>query len=146
MAAAMAIVRSLDRNQNRGPILITTNWAKSIFFRLNFVKRKDSSTSKMTTENFEAVKEKFLLASCRGGDEKGLSWVGLQLGPNGNQCCPRIVVDYGRKGIKAIWYCSNEWQVTDYCSILKYNGGRVPASTGHLPGENTFLSPSLQVS
>ena len=64
MAAAMAIVRSSDRNllfENGGPISITTNWAKSLLFRLNFVKRRGSSTAKMTRENFEAVKEQLLL-------------------------------------------------------------------------------------
>ena len=64
MAAATAIVRSSDRNllsENEGPISITTNWAKSLLFRMNFVERRGISTAKMTVENFEAVKEQFLL-------------------------------------------------------------------------------------
>ena len=46
MAAATAIVRS-DRNllsENGGSISITPNWAKFLLCRLNFVKRKGSST------------------------------------------------------------------------------------------------------
>lgn len=41
MAAATAIVKRADRNllaENGGPISITTNWAKSLLYRLNFVK------------------------------------------------------------------------------------------------------------
>ena len=43
MAAATAIVRSSNRNllvENRGLISITTNWAKFLIFRLNFVERR----------------------------------------------------------------------------------------------------------
>ena len=42
MAAATAIVRKSDRNllaENGGPITITNNWAKSLLYRMNFVKR-----------------------------------------------------------------------------------------------------------
>ena len=64
MAAATTIVRRADRNllaENGGPIMITNNWAKSLLYRLNFVKQRGSSTSKMMVENFETVKEQFLL-------------------------------------------------------------------------------------
>ena len=64
MAAAMAIVRRADRNllaEHGGPITITTNWAKSLLYRMNFVKRRGSSTAKMTVKHFEAIKEQFLL-------------------------------------------------------------------------------------
>ena len=64
MAAATAIVRKADRNllaENGGPITITSNWAKSLLYRMNFVKRRGSSTAKMTVTNFEAVKEQFVL-------------------------------------------------------------------------------------
>ena len=64
MAAATAIVKKADRNllaENRGPITIASNWAKSLLYRINFVKRRGSSTAKMTVTNFEAVKEQFVL-------------------------------------------------------------------------------------
>ena len=64
MTAATAIVRKSDRNPlagNGGPITITSNWAKSLLGRMNFVRRRGSSTAKMTVTNFEAVKEQFLL-------------------------------------------------------------------------------------
>ena len=64
MAAATAIVRKADRNllaENGGPITITSNWAKSLLYWMNFVKRRGSSTAKMTVTNFEAVKEQFVL-------------------------------------------------------------------------------------
>ena len=38
-----------------------SNWAKSFLYRMNFVKRRGSSTEKMIVANFEAVKEKLVL-------------------------------------------------------------------------------------
>ena len=64
IAATTAIVRRSDRNllsENGGPITLTNNWAKSLLYRLNFVKRRGSSTAKMTVKNFEELKEQFLL-------------------------------------------------------------------------------------
>ena len=64
MAAAMAIVRKADRNllgENGGPITITNNWAKSLLYRMNFVKRRGSSTAKLTVANFETLKEQFII-------------------------------------------------------------------------------------
>ena len=64
MAAATAIVRRADRNllsENGGPIDITVNWAKSLLYRMGFVKRRGSTAMKMTVTNFERIKEQFLL-------------------------------------------------------------------------------------
>ena len=64
MAAATAIVRKADRNllgENGGPITITNNWAKSLLYRMNFVKRRGSSTAKLTVANFETLKEQFII-------------------------------------------------------------------------------------
>ena len=65
IAAATAIMRKADRNllaENGGHISITSNWAKSLLYRMNFVKRRGSSTAKLTVANFEAVKEQFINA------------------------------------------------------------------------------------
>uniref|UniRef100_A0A1X7UVR0 HTH CENPB-type domain-containing protein n=1 Tax=Amphimedon queenslandica TaxID=400682 RepID=A0A1X7UVR0_AMPQE len=62
-AAATAIVRKTDRNLlagNGGPIVITTGWAKSLLYRLNFVKRRGSSAAKITVSNFEELKQQYL--------------------------------------------------------------------------------------
>ena len=64
MAAATAIVKKADRNllaDNGGLIIITSNWAKSLLHRMNFVKKRGSSTAKLSVTNFEAVKEQFVL-------------------------------------------------------------------------------------
>ena len=64
VAAATAIVRKADRNliaEHGGPITINKDWAKSLLFRINFVKRRGSSTAKMPVANFEAVKEQFVI-------------------------------------------------------------------------------------
>ena len=61
---ATAIVRKADRNfltENGGPITVMSNWAKSIPYMMNFVKRRESSTAKMTVASFKAVKEQFVL-------------------------------------------------------------------------------------
>ena len=63
MASATAIVRRADRNllsENGGPIAITANWAKSLLYRMNFVKRRGSTAMKMTPENFDNIKEQFI--------------------------------------------------------------------------------------
>ena len=60
MAAATAIMRKAYRNllaENGGPITVTSNWEKSLLYRMNFVKRRGSYTAKMTVANFEVVKE-----------------------------------------------------------------------------------------
>ena len=58
MATAIAIVRKAE---NGGPITVTSNWAKSILYRMNFVERRGSSYAKITVANFEVVKEQFVL-------------------------------------------------------------------------------------
>lgn len=63
IAAATAIVRSEDWNllaENGGPIMLTRNWAKSLLFHLNYVKRRGSSTAKIMVHNFDELKEQFL--------------------------------------------------------------------------------------
>ena len=63
MASATAIVRRADRNllsENGGPIAITANWAKSLLYRMNFVKRRGSTAMKMTPEKFDNIKEQFI--------------------------------------------------------------------------------------
>ena len=47
---ATAIVRKADSNvlaENGGPITVMSNWAKSILYMMNFVKRRGSSTAKI---------------------------------------------------------------------------------------------------
>uniref|UniRef100_A0A1X7SRZ0 Uncharacterized protein n=1 Tax=Amphimedon queenslandica TaxID=400682 RepID=A0A1X7SRZ0_AMPQE len=61
-ASATAIVRKTYRNllaENGGPIVITTGWAKSVLYRLNFLKRRGSSAAKITFSNFE-LKQQYL--------------------------------------------------------------------------------------
>ena len=64
IAAATAIVRKTDRSllsENGGPMTITTNWAKSLQYQLNFVKRRGSSAAKISVTSFEELKEQYLL-------------------------------------------------------------------------------------
>ena len=63
MVSATAIVRRADRNllsEYGGPILITANWAKSLLYHMGFVKRRGSTTMKITVNNDESIKEQFL--------------------------------------------------------------------------------------
>ena len=63
MAAPTAIMCRADRNllsENGGPIDITVNWAKSLLYRMGFVKRRGSTVMKMTIAKFETIKEQFL--------------------------------------------------------------------------------------
>ena len=63
MAVAAAIVKKQDRNllaENGGHIRITKTWAKSFLQRIGYVKRRASSTAKMTITDFEAGRDQFL--------------------------------------------------------------------------------------
>ena len=64
IAVGRAIVNRADRSllaENGGPITLSKSWAKSVLYRLNFVKRRGTATSKITVKNFEELKEQFLL-------------------------------------------------------------------------------------
>ena len=43
-----------------GPINLTPNWAKSLLVRMEFVKRKGTSTAKISLPNFVEVKEQYI--------------------------------------------------------------------------------------
>ena len=64
IAIATAIVETTNRkllSKHGGPIEITTNWAKSLLYRMKFVKRRGGSTKKISLSNFSEIKEQFLL-------------------------------------------------------------------------------------
>ena len=64
MACAEGIVRSKDSNllcSNGGHIFLTKDWAKSLLRRMGLVKRRASTKSKVSVENFEELKEQYLL-------------------------------------------------------------------------------------
>ena len=62
MASARGIVLKLNQTslaEFGGHIDITKNWAKSLLHRMDFVKRKRTTKSKVTVENFERIKADF---------------------------------------------------------------------------------------
>ena len=64
MACAEGILRSKDSNllcSNGGYISLTKDWGKSLMRRMGLVKRRASTKSKVSIENFEEVKEQYLL-------------------------------------------------------------------------------------
>ena len=64
MSAATAIVQKHDRmmlSEYGGPITITKNWAKSLLYRMGFVKRKGCSTVKLSVTNFDELKDQYLM-------------------------------------------------------------------------------------
>ena len=65
MGAAEGIVMSKDANLlacNGGGINLTKDWAKSLLRRMGMVKRRVSSKSKVNVEEFDVLKEEFLLS------------------------------------------------------------------------------------
>ena len=65
MAAAEGIVRATDRtllSENGGHILITISWAYSLLNRMNFVRRKATTKSKLclSDEEFKEVEKRYL--------------------------------------------------------------------------------------
>ena len=63
IAVGRVIVRKYDSKlliENGGPLSLTTNWAKSLLYHTNFVKRKGCSTTKQMIHDFENIKINFL--------------------------------------------------------------------------------------
>ena len=91
MASATATVRRGDRNllsEYGGPILITANWAKSLLYRMGFVKRRGSTTMKITVNNFDGIKEQFLLD--------------IQTAVEMEDIPPELVFDWDQTGISIV--------------------------------------------
>ena len=64
IAAAEGIVMNKNANLlscNGGGILLTKDWAKNLLRRMGMVKRRVSTKAKVNVEEFEALKEEFLL-------------------------------------------------------------------------------------
>ena len=64
IATAEGVVRNVDANLlacNGGGIILSKPWARGLLGRMGMVKRRASSKAKISIENFEAVKEEFLL-------------------------------------------------------------------------------------
>ena len=95
MAAATAIIRKADRSllaENGGHITNTNNWTKSLLYRMNFVKRRGSSTAKLMVANFEAVKEQFIIDVNAVVEMEDIP---PQSVFNWDQHCPRFIIDDG---------------------------------------------------
>ena len=63
IAAARGVVKKTNRSlleDNGGPLSINKSWAKSFLSRMGYVKRKGTTTFKVTPDNFEALKNTFL--------------------------------------------------------------------------------------
>ena len=63
LGAATGLVRRKDSNllaANGGPIVLTRGWAQYLLNRMGYVKRKASTTAKVTVEDFASVKAQFL--------------------------------------------------------------------------------------
>ena len=63
IATGEGIIKDHDSNllcENRGHIKLTKDWAKYLLQRMNFVKRHNTSTTKVSVENFNQLKTQFL--------------------------------------------------------------------------------------
>jgi len=63
IAVGKAVVQKFDANllsEYGGPLSLTPSWAKSILYRMNFVKRKYCSQAKPMVHGFEEIKAQFL--------------------------------------------------------------------------------------
>ena len=64
VASGEAIVNRVNKGllkENGGPIELTSVWAKSLHQRINFVKRKATTSGKVEPSHFKELKEQFLL-------------------------------------------------------------------------------------
>ena len=63
MATAEGIIQNEDSNllaKNGGTIVLSKHWVRSLMTRMNFVKQRGNSKSKVTCTNFEELREQFL--------------------------------------------------------------------------------------
>ena len=64
LAAGEAILNHGNKklsHDNGGPIKLTRHWAKSVLDRMNYVKRKASTSAKIDPSHFDELKEQYLL-------------------------------------------------------------------------------------
>ena len=64
IASGEAIVTKVNKGllkEHGGPIDLTSVWAKSLHQRINFVKRKATTSAKVEPAHFKELKEQFLL-------------------------------------------------------------------------------------
>jgi len=63
LAAGEAILKHCNKklsHDNGGPIKLTRHWAKSLLDRMNYVKRKATTTAKIDPSHFDKLKQKYL--------------------------------------------------------------------------------------
>ena len=91
IATATGVIRKRDKSlliENGGPLELTKNWAKSLLFRMGFVKRRGNTKVKVSVEHFETLKTQFLL------DIKAT--VEMQEIP------PELIINWDQTGIKIV--------------------------------------------
>ena len=103
-------------SENGDPITITINWAKSLLCRLNFVKRRDSSTAKISVTNFEELKEQYLF------DIKAVTMM--------EEVPPELIINWDHTGISIV--PGSAW-------TMEVKG------SNHLARQNKCLPATLQV-
>ena len=63
IATGQGIVKDYDSNllsENGGHLNLTKDWAKNLLKRMNYVKRRSSSTAKVSLDNFDQLKSQFI--------------------------------------------------------------------------------------
>ena len=63
IATGQGIIKDYDSNllsENGGHLSLTKDWAKYLLKRMNFVKRRSSSTAKVSVDNFGQLKSQFI--------------------------------------------------------------------------------------
>ena len=134
MASATAIVRRANRNilsEYGGPILITANWAKSLLYRMGFVKRRGSTTMKITVNNFDSIKEQFLFE--------------IQTAAEMEDIPPELILNWEQTGISIVprWSWTMELKGAKRVAIAGISDKRQITAVlcGTLAGD--FLPPQL---
>ena len=99
IATATGVIRKRDKSlliENGGPLELTKNWAKSLLFRMGFVKRRGNTKAKVSVEHFETLKTQFLL------DIKAT--VEMQEIP------PELIINWDQTGIKIVPVSHGRWR------------------------------------
>ena len=143
IATATGVIRKRDKSlliENGGPLELTKNWAKSLLFRMGFVKRRGNTKAKVSVEHFETLKTQFLL------DIKAtveMQEIPPELIINWDQNCTSFIMDDGEKRCKTSRDCRGRRQAANHGYIRCHTCWGLFALSDHLSRQDIGMSTQI---
>ena len=106
IAGAKGLLLKQDRTRLQeygGPITLSKAWAKSLLLRMGFVKRRGTTKSRVTVDNFDRIKKDFLAEITSTVEMEEIPpGTYFQLGSNGHPFSTSIILDNGSQGANRV--------------------------------------------